>query len=290
MQRLVDYINTVFGIENETSATIVITLIVFILGFLITGIVGAIRRFSQRKVTRNLFISLVEEILKSATRQSKNFHEFTTTLNIENQDSYSLGRYPLNHLDNINNLPFSDFHNAYFNGLENIFCKRKRAKAFNMIWKYLSTLKYFESRYPDELVSFINKFNVYENKRNEEIEKWRQILDNLLFETNNKQLPPRLKEYMESLDEIVFNWQNNSKNTHYHIVQLELVKPLRKLNKDYKDIPYTLHFNTPLLGITQYYNNMVSVLLVYSKIFKSYYYTYRSASKLLSASLNSLRS
>jgi len=57
---MIDWINNTFGIKNDVSIPILISLIVFIVGGLASYILHKIREFSRRVRTRKIFYSLLD--------------------------------------------------------------------------------------------------------------------------------------------------------------------------------------------------------------------------------------
>jgi len=289
MKCIIEYLNELFNIDNETSATIVITLTVFILGFMITWFINALRKFFDRRRTRRLFFDLLKEIDRTALRQSYNFFEFGKKLTIEYQDIFELDKSPINHLDNISHLSINSLHEAFFIGFENLWCRKIRQKAFNKIWIHISALTYWEQQYPNDLKEFINKFNNYEDKRNEELENWRKVSEELIFQVRQQGATGLHLEYFTRYDRIVYGWQTAGQNTHYFTVQRDLIEPLRLLNRDFHDLPVVLVLNNPLLGVTNYYENLVSTLRVYNRQFNSLGISYKNSSKIIAKGLQILK-
>lgn len=289
MKIIIEYLNNLFNIDNETSATIVITLTVFILGFIITWFINVLRKYFNRRRTRKLFLDLLKEIARTTLRQSNNFFDFSKKLTIENQDIFELDKSPINHLDNISRLSINSFHEAFFTGPENLCCRIIKQKAFNKIWIHISALSYWEQQYPNDLKEFINKFNNYEDKRNEELENWRKLSDELIFQVRQQGPTGRYLEYFTRYDEIVYGWQTAGQNTHYFTVQTDLIEPLRLLNRDFHDLPVVLVLNNPLLGVTNYYENLISTLRVYNRQFNSLGISYKNSSKMITKGLQILK-
>lgn len=289
MKRFIEFINELFSIQNETSATIVITLTIFILGFILTGVMNIIRAYNSRKSIRNLFIDLLIEVSKTALKQADYFKSFEDILSIENKDFFRLKKTPINHLDNLSKLSINAFHEAYFTGFENIFCRKIRQKAFNKIWIHISSLSFWEEKHHNELKDFINKFNSYENKRNDELETWRKISDQLIYMAQQQNVEGKLREYFTKYDKIVYTWQNAGQNTHYFVVQRDLIEPLRKLNREYKELPFVLTLTNPLLGVTSGYENLVSLLNVNKITYHSHYQSYKNSGRIIAKAIKILK-
>ena len=79
---ILEFINELFGIKNETSAPILITLLVFITGGIIGFVYNRIKSFRQRKDLREIFRVMLNEIINDCgikERQTKKFYPTFTT-------------------------------------------------------------------------------------------------------------------------------------------------------------------------------------------------------------------
>lgn len=290
LRSTIDSINHFWGIDNNTSATIFITLFIFALGFIITGFASFIKRLLSRYKYRKHFRAIVKSIGQSSERQSKRFDDGVKTLDIKHKGNFALKSGVLTHLDNIDKIDFNLLYEAYFFGLENTFSGKLRLKAFDKIWAYCSQLKKIEERYPEQLNSFIQRFNELEDKRNESLTGFRKLLDNIIHSTRGQQVPQRVAEYLKSLDKIMLEWQklDERERTHYYIVNEQVVQPIRKLNKTYQELPVTLEMNNFLLAADHYFASMERLIENYHDMFKSYFYFYKLTSKIFQLSISIL--
>jgi hypothetical protein len=288
MKSFVDYIAQAFNIDSNTSATLVITLSIFILGYLLNWINNIIVGLRTRRNYRKLFQAITDSIIYSIDLQSKNFVKAAKTLNINHQNDYFLQTVTITHLDNVDRLDFKLVYDSYFLGLENLFSERK-LKAFNKSFGRLALIKNTEERIPQELSSFIQKFNEHENKWNEAAEQIRQFYDNLHRQVDGGTFPARVADYLTRMDRTIFRWQNLDGRTEYSILHNELINPLLTLNREFQDIGLTLNFNSLLLNASHHFDNMEKTLNVYNEIFRNHSLTYRAANRILKKSISILK-
>lgn len=276
MTKLQEIINCLFGIGNETSAPIIITFIIFILGYLISYLVKFIENFLKRKSKRKLFFELLKEISKSASTQALNFKEFADTLVITYEKGFKLRRVNINHLSNLNKLDFETIHDAYFTGIENWIYFRHSRDEFNIVWSGISKLTYWEAVYRDEVDKFINKFNSYESKRNDLMDRFRIIYDTFIQSVNGKTVSKEYGIYINGLQSKILLWLNVPNNIHFYNAQHDLVLPLIEHNKQYPEYEISLQLNNVLLEASYYYDNLKRHLENYRELFLSYEKTYET--------------
>jgi len=267
MQKL---INELFGINNDTSAPIIITLIVFLSGYLIAYFIKFITGILNRRSQRKLFYELLDEIASCTLVQAKNFEKFVKTLEITFESGFELEREDINHLSNLNKLNFESIHKAFFTGIENWVFYRHSRNEFNKVWSGISKLNYWETIYYDEVNKFINKFNVYENKRNELLDKFRVMYDTYNQSINGVKVTKEFRDYFVELQEKVKKWSKIPNFIHYHIAQVNLVLPVIEHNNNHPEFEISLQLNNVLLEVSYYYENLKNLLETYKKLFQSY--------------------
>lgn len=289
MNKIQQYIIDIFKIDENTSATIIITIIVLLIGFLITWFVKIFNNFFIRRNNRKVFNNIITSISKSAEKQAQNFFISLECFNIKYADNFIIKIEAITHLETFANIDFNNIYIALLNGFENFFNKKKKRKYLNKAFSYIYSLKKIDDRYQKDLRDFIIKYNEYEDKRNESIEKFRILADNLFQSLNGRKLSDIDSPYFKKLDNIIFEWQKLNNRTHLYISQKGLIEKCRNLNKDYPSIPIILKFNDYLLNATHQYDNIINILNVYKNLYKSYYHLYRNSSKVLKICMRKLK-
>lgn len=282
--QLIDFLKELFGIDGNTAATLVITLSVFILGYIVNGLNNLMVGYIKRRNYRKIFNDIVGTIANNIGLQANMFQSSASNVNIKNLGDYHVKIITITHLDNVDKLDFKDIYNAYFSGIENVFSKKK-LKAFNKVFGRLSLIKGIEMKLASEMNTFDTKFHEHELRYNESIEQLRQFTDSISAATNGTTLPTPVANYLEGMDRIIYRWQLLPNRVEYSVVKENYIDPMLAHNRAFQDLRFQganpiLSMNTILLNAAHHYNNMEKTLQVYSDNLKNYHYLYRAAKRI----------
>lgn len=291
-----EFLNRLFGIENNVSAPILISLIVFIIGGLIRLIIKTILDYFSRLLCRNSFRNILLEIIKTVKIKSNHTENFYLQLNIEHNSDWLLKYTRITYLE----LAFQQNFNSIFNSFRvlSLFrCSKKlRNKAFNRVWAILENLKFYENRILTDLEKFIQMFTKHETEFYSQLEKLREQNDKLYQPYVGKDLskvgfPENVTNYLINRDKVFNSWQtlDESSRRFVNILHDKLVKPLHELNLKNQEIELTVEQNTILLAAIYEYRQMTKILSVNNQIFYNYFRNYKSTYKMLEKCMTLLK-
>lgn len=284
MNKVQGFLQEVFSIDANTSATILISILVFVIGLIITWFGNSLKNFLKRKRRRKQFRLLIESISNGAIKQAKNFSSSLPTFKIDYIGYFTLKNSVISQLDNIDKINLEVFFEAYFSGIENLLSNSKKRKAFNRTWGHFYHLKKIETRYTEQLQSFISKFNKTEDLRNESLDIFFNSIKTILQQVNNANFPPDLRQYVMRVDRVFVAWQtlDEENRTHYFVVNQNIVEPIFEINKDFiNDYSDVLNINNQLLLVKYHYENMENQIKHFYKTIDDYSGFYRLLSRIL---------
>lgn len=273
-----DYLCTTFDIDSNTSATILITLLVFILGGVFNFIVRSISNLLERRKIKKLFQYAINSILFSIKEQIKYLDIFIKTLDINSKDNFVLISEPIPYLDFINQTGHNKIYDACFGGIENI-CTCGKLKVFNKMLVLISALERFEISYVKHFDNFLIHYQEFANKYLDSTKKLKEYCDELIQKEKLDTLNNDEKEYLSKLDEIIFNWQRQE--SLYATTQLFLVEPIRKLNGEYGRLQLVNKSNESLNDMTIAFKSMQNWIQTNKDIFQSNRTSYKAIHKVL---------
>lgn len=283
MEKLTEFLKTTFNIDNNTSATLIVTLSVFILGFMITGLAKSVITYRYRKNYRKIFKGMINEIAYCTKKQSINFNKLIGTLRIDNEDYFRLKKQNINLLNNFNQIPFETFYSAYFKGIENI-CKRKKLTAFNKAFGYTDSLSKNESQYISELNNCIINFNKNTDKWNNSVENVRLTVENIRLSIDGKDVPRYVAKFFQTMDTIIFDWQKIENRSQYYIAYSKLITPMLNLydkNEHHDIVKITKMLLDNLMDSEYHYQCMIKSLEFSRLLFSNFEYQYRCTNRIL---------
>lgn len=293
---MTEYINNLFGIENEISVPILISLIVFIIGGLSSILLTSINNYFSRLQIRKSFTNIIEEITIKSKRKSNHIKLFFPTLNIENNNDWSLKFMKIPYLG----LAFQQDLTSVFNSFRIKFKFRIRQKirfkAYNKIWSYLENLRFYENRIITDFERFGQNFNKHENAYYSHLEELRKENDKKLQpligqDLSKLGLPENESRYIKERSEIFYKWQSIGESTRRNksILFHSLVEPLYELNLKNQKVNLTIEQNTILLAAKHEYEQLEKLLSVNNRIFYDYYFSYKFSYRMLEECLKRIK-
>ena len=284
---MIEWINKIFGIENDVSVPTLISIIVFLIGGLTTYLFSQIRQFNDRKKTRKTVILLLSEIIKDLGSKELNTADFYKTINTEHRASWFYPHKPISYLETLFELDFNNIYYSFRTKFFWNFCSKKiRDKSFHKVWATLRNLRFMEEKLEKHIENMMSRFNEYHNRYMECIENYRKAHDDFMRRTEGLHIPSseqKVIDYIKAVDKIWLEWQkiDEKERTAYYNTYDKLVTPMLKLNRKNSDVGFTAETDNLLLACTHQYIEIENTLKVYNRTFKTYFWNYRHHRKIL---------
>jgi len=273
-----------FGIDKNTSATIIITVLVFGAGVLTTLLVDFMKTWYRRRMLQEVLKLNLVDFAKSLEKQAVIYFDTATQFSFERQGPLESSRVEISQIQSIKEIGYDQSFQAFFYGIYNIvFFRRRRLKikSFHKLWDAISSIAYWHDKSVKDFDFYLEQYNGYNEKRNRAIDSYRRFIELIFMNLNNQQLPARLGTYLQAIDTIHLAWQKKSNRTAPHIVQRHLVLPVRILNRKYQDVQLVSNINAYLLDASIHYENMSNLLSVKQKQYLYYGILFKGSCRLL---------
>lgn len=285
---MVDWINKYFGVGNDISVPILVSLIVFIVGGFGTFVITVINGYFKRHNTRKRFKSLLLKLVDNLKDKEKNTQEFYQTIKIDHRGSWSYRHKPISYLEILYLIDFNEIHNAFYRKFVWRPLKLSSKEiAFHEIWDTLGDLKFLESRLEIELDNLFQNFNKFHSDYGSALSAYQEFHEGLLNKVNGTTIPvnkPDLIEYLDTQEKIWNRWHNmdEDKRTPSDITYTTIVNPIFKLNQKLPEVEYAHQSSKFILTCEHSYAEMLAVLKTYNSKFEGYYLSYgKSKNELL---------
>jgi len=293
---ILNLIKETFEIDNATASTIIITLTVVVVGYLVNALYHAVKSFISRRDTRVSFRLLVHKLSESSIKQSIGFSKTVELMDIRNQYTITFIRVDFYSIRFIHEIGFTRVYNSFFYGFENmpcVFSRGKRVKLLHKIFETSSNIEFWMNRALESYNSFQTLINQDNDKRNAEINELRRKAEELIVTSNintinksNQELV-RLFEYVKRLDGVLASWQRQFDRTNPYIVNHQVIIPLLDLSREFYDLKSSRELVNHLLFAKFHYDQMIKLIeqikdqyTYFSRIFKSYNKILNIASKI----------
>lgn len=286
----IKFINDFFGIKNEVSAPIIITIIVFITGGICNYIYQEIKSKKEKKDLLEIFKTMLEKIILDCEIKEKQTKRFLPTLNTDHKSHWTLSFTRINYLYTIFELNFSEIYKA-FQSKSNLTCNKKlKQKAFHIIYSNLDNLKYFETFIKPDIEKFIIDFNHHHVKYKESLSKFNEIMDELRFNLDGVPLKlgeNPLHDYAIETNMLWIKWKelDEKERVHFKTTYEMLVEPTLIINRKYL-LPFILEMNKHLMESKTQYIEMEAILKRAYLTFENHSFNYRMSRRILKKALD----
>jgi len=281
MQKIVEKF---FDISHDASASLIITLGTFILGYLITGLVFLISKYFERKSNRKIFIENLKNLSKSLKRQERAFIDTIKSFDIVKNTPWQYSKVDFFQVSVFKEMSYKENFRSFFLGFENqisiCISKDLKRRAYNKTWENLNNLQFWSDRAFNDFYPILEKYNQQGDKRNIALNQLRQMWEQLFYigKTDPTKFTAEQFEYVKALDTLIGVFQKiptNQRVTPFR-THRSLILPIRILNKKYQLLPFVRELNDRAMEVSTHYREM-ELLLRHTRIqYQEYLYTIRT--------------
>lgn len=285
MQKIIERF---FTISHDASASLIITLSTFILGYLITGLVFIINRYFERKSNRKIFIQNLESLDKSLKRQQRAFIDTIKSFDIVKNSPWEYSKVHFFQVTVFKEMSYKESFKSFFLGFENQLsvCTNKtiKRKAYNKTWENLNNIQFWSEKAFNDFNPLLDKYNQHGDRRNVAINQLRQMWEHLFQDckVEREKFTDEEYEYLRKLDKIIGVFQNipTDQRIKPYTTHRYLVLPIRILNKKYQLTPFIRKLNDITLEASKHYREM-ELLLRQTRIqYQEYFHLFRAIQKI----------
>lgn len=282
-------------IDNNTLATILCTLLVFVVGGLIRQFYNYMQSYWDRKRKRKLFENVATEYFKQIEKQASLLKKSSSAFSFSNDPGFQIYRADLHTNSILNSIGYDKVFEAYFFGFENMFESRVslRIKAFNKIWTTIISAEVQHNQAYDSFARFIDKYNNYNAKRNDHLDAFRKAFEGHVLNAVGKkvgsELPAKVARYLKEAVQIHVQWQALENPRRPDVIHNGLVVKMRALNQNNTELRFVNELTDLLLLASLEFENQEKILANQQKQFEEYSIAFRNSARISKKSLDILR-
>jgi hypothetical protein len=257
------------GCKPDTIVTVTVTLAVFTAGILVNAFINYCKSRNERQKYRKYINTLIDNIKKYSTRQSKELDKSLSSFVLANQNPFFITELTENSLNLIDKISFDKVYAAFLTGLT--FKKSLRIKALNCILNQTALIKKVNENIRIEIDELDKKFHTYELSWNNSIESIRKIYDNLRQQNASGTLDIKTRPFLIDMDRIVQAWSVQKDRAHRVIVKNLIVDKLdSKFFEKHKSLEIAITVQNYNIDAIMSYLNMEHILSLYRGLFSTY--------------------
>lgn len=277
MKFIIDYFKQ-FGVNPDTTATILLTLIIFIAGIISTWLAGKIKEGKDKKSYRKSIKAILIEFQKSCNRQNELVHKSIDKIGLIAGKDFIVSFIPIGTLDYLTKI---DLH-VFLKNFEPNFPKKMYSKAISKLFDQLAVIRNQNESLEKDLKYFSDRFSVNEKNYQDNIEAIRRIIEELMVKFNGKELNiDQGGQLVQDCFDIISNWIKNGAKTNITDTYSEIVKPVHELGKIHKSIPLILPLTDHALKCIYAFGNIEKIEKFLISRYKKFAFAHRRASKLM---------
>ncbi|THD31916.1 MAG: hypothetical protein DI588_09970 [Flavobacterium johnsoniae] len=289
-----EWINNTFGVSNEVSVPTFISIIVFIVGGVISYFYNLIRNYRANKNIRIIFRMILKEIINDLRIKEGQMKRFYPTVNMSHKDAWILPFVTVGYLETMFELDYSNNFSAF---KRKFYIRKKlKYKAFHRIWAFLRDIKYLEDRLERTTGELMENFNLITEQYSDKIVAFSEFCRKHLESIDEQISPPETKidqdilRFSQELSDIFKrdSLSNQNEGTYMQRTYKNLVMPILVLTENNKHLKVSFECNVMLQKIKVDYKAMDNLIIIYQRKFKNYYRTYRVSSRVLKVCLKIL--
>lgn len=276
------------SVTSDTIVTVLFSFIIFTAGVLVNVVFKLIQRYFERKRTRVYFFSIIENIAEYTKKQIDPFDRIITSLQMKNHEMIYFTSISANSLNLFEKLSFDKVYDAFFSGI--VFNRKKKREAFNQIQNKSELIRQINYKLSTDISELENKFHIYEQDWNKEIDRIREFYDNIRQQQFSGSLDHKLTDFALSFNEIFYEWSQQEDRANRTIVKAFLIEKLDSdFFRQYKEFKEAMVLQNYSISALMFYKNMENIYNSYSDIFAHYradYLDYQIAVPSLIGKLN----
>lgn len=271
------------GISNDITATICVTIVVFLFGVVVNIIIHNFRNYKERSIHRKISKINHKLLIDGLRKEAKNLKCFSNQLIIDHHGSYSYMSIDLPYVIILKKIGYANLYKAYFTGIENFFSMWRRSKidAFNDLWltaEFLS-IHHINSRIKGE--KYIELNGKYNELRNFEVQKAQDLLEEFRIRFNRQlESSEPLAVFYTKREKIMKKYKDTPNNTlprktnEYLNQILELnrnnVSLLTRYNSDTNPVELNSHILTSNYRYENQKNHIESAKFYFDSLYDEY--------------------
>jgi hypothetical protein len=186
---IINWLNITFGVKNEISAPIFVTIIVFITGFILQGIIKNIAIIYKQYLLRKTVRQILKTIIPKLKIKSLCISAFEKDLSIDSGSLKVHSIKMITNLDSLMSIGYMQIQQAFTSFPYGILKKRLIINSINKISSTIELVKFHETAYDDHFKSFSQELATKSKNFIDRFENFRAfvflLMDKCYREQNN---------------------------------------------------------------------------------------------------------
>ncbi|MGD1046551.1 MAG: hypothetical protein ABR936_14685 [Bacteroidota bacterium] len=259
--------NKILGISYDTIFTTVITLTIFILGYILNRFYEWRKRIRHLKNIRELIVAHLKSLIEPIEGQMRSFKEMADYLGSKTIKQYTFHESSIQ-TDFLSGLPCLDIFQAFTLGSKKN--KTRRIDAFNSMFQAIEFIKRQNSITRNQFIELSpNRRELTENF-NSAIDAIMRFQDQLLGFARRNKITSSKDMFLKELNAIVYQYSQLKDQKELDTLYKCFVDPVLTLVKKYPNDQPSDILSPLVLRSFKYHNDIISLLDAHSKHYQEH--------------------
>lgn len=267
-------IEQLFNIDSKTSATIIISLTVFLLGFVITYTLKGFERYFTRRANRKIFLKNLETLISSVNKRKELLSEQLAILKIDHFTTIPVGRIQFFQITVLNSIGHKTSFDCFFLGIENfIRCpsnKKIRSKAFLKVIENFANIEFWENNMYEQMLPAQTELNRLNEKMGIPLQQMRIFYSELFTRQDSNQLSVPEIMFVTEIRAIFHEWSSIEDRTIAFTVNEMLSKKIKAACDKYYSLKIARDLRTISMEAIHQFSNIEIIILSLTQSLTAY--------------------
>lgn len=276
MRQIIEYFKG-WGVDANTTATILLTLLTFSLGLLFTWIAGQLKALKEKRSYKKSLVYILKDFSKACVKQHKTVIQSLEKAGLKKGNDFIINYVPIGTLDYLNRLDF----NIFLINFEPFLFKKNYSKAISKLFELIAQIKVQNETIAEYSKLLFETYKKHEKQFYENVDELRRIHDELGVQLNGTPMQKdKGGDLIQGYFKVFGDWQANGEKTDIASEYEEIVLKTLQLNRLHSNIPLILTTNELALKADAAYLNIEKIDKMLFQKFKDFAHFHKRASKL----------
>lgn len=259
------FLKSLFKIDDNTSASIITTLTVFILGYLVASLIKNIGNYFGRQANRQLFLKCLSTVNDSIKKRQEVLKIQLEEIDIKKLKAVPMAKIQFFQIGILTSMGYKDSFQCFFAGFENIFrCranKKLRNKAFVKVWENMANIEFWENNMYEQIDPAQAEMNRITELMAKPLEEMRIFYTDLFNKVNDSGISNAERVFIAQLQAVVDSWAKQPNNRNAYVVNEYLSKEIKLLCDKHCTLRFAIDLRHKAMAASHWYENLEIVIV-----------------------------
>jgi hypothetical protein len=221
IKSIIDYIVNDLGVERDTAVTIVVSLVTFGSGYLVTGLIKAIHKWRKQISYRKILKIIIDDFLNLCEKQHRIFENYSKEKGFAEGSNVNISVVP-----NFSQNYLAEVDVSIFIENFSLFFSKKRGIQISEFFELVETIKSNKIDLRTNINMAIDSYNRNLITYNQNLHSLERFKDYLGVEYNDKSVDLSFVKYLNGIYHPFMDWHKKGKSTNLKDTNEQIIQPI----------------------------------------------------------------